>query len=83
EHGGIPITEATNPWCALSGKSPLEALDVPVPVKGEQAVRCMADGEVVAYRVCKYYLTIAWESGPLSLSVTFVLVKHFMQPGEK
>ncbi|HFZ2419951.1 TPA: hypothetical protein ACIJ2D_005193, partial [Klebsiella pneumoniae] len=54
-HGGIHITEATTPWCALSGKSPLEALDFPVPFKGEQAVRCMADGEVVAYRVCKDY----------------------------
>ncbi|HBR2803309.1 TPA: N-acetylglucosaminidase [Klebsiella pneumoniae] len=82
-HGGIHITEATTPWCALSGKSPLEALDFPVPFKGEQAVRCMADGEVVAYRVCKDYLTIAWESGPLSFSGSFVLVKHFIQPGEK
>ncbi|MCH9423787.1 hypothetical protein [Klebsiella quasipneumoniae] len=82
-HGGIHITAATTPWCALSGKSPLEALDFPVPFKGEQAVRCMADGEVVAYRVCKDYLTIAWESGPLSFSGSFVLVKHFIQPGEK
>ncbi|HAI8286379.1 TPA: glucosaminidase domain-containing protein [Escherichia coli] len=82
-HGGIHITEATTPWCALSGKYPLEALDFPVPFKGEQAVRCMADGEVVAYRVCKDYLTIAWESGPLSFSGSFVLVKHFIQPGEK
>ena len=82
-HGGIHITEATTPWCALSGKSPLEALDFPVPFKGEQAVRCMADGEVVAYRVCKDYLTLGWESGPLSFSGSFVLVKHFIQPGEK
>ncbi|MHA0273184.1 hypothetical protein [Enterobacter ludwigii] len=82
-HGGIHITEATTPWCALSGKSPLEALDFPVPFKGEQAVRCMADGEVVAYRVCKDYLTLAWESGPLNFSGSFVLVKHFIQPGEK
>lgn len=82
-HGGIHITEATTPWCALSGKSPLEALDFPVPFKGEQAVRCMADGEVVAYRVCKDYLTIAWESGPLSFSGSFVLVKHFIQPGRR
>ncbi|HHP1359187.1 TPA: hypothetical protein ACRX0R_002064 [Klebsiella variicola] len=82
-HGGIHITDATTPWCALSGKSPLEALDFPVPFKGEQAVRCMADGEVVAYRVCKDYLTFAWESGPLSFSGSFVLVKHFIQPGEK
>ena len=82
-HGGIHITEATTPWCALSGKSPLEALDFPVPFKGEQAVRCMADGEVVAYRVCRDYLTLAWESGPLSFSGSFVLIKHFIQPGEK
>ncbi len=82
-HGGIHITEATTPWCALSGKSRLEALDFPVPFKGEQAVRCMADGVVVAYRVCKDYLTLAWESGPLSFSGSFVLVKHFIQLGEK
>lgn len=61
-HGGIHITEATTPWCALSGKSPLEAMDFPVPFKGVQAIRCMADGEVVAYRICKDYQTIAWES---------------------
>lgn len=82
-HGGIHITEATTPWCALSGKSRLEALDFPVPFKGEQAVRFMADGVVVAYRVCKDYLTLAWESGPLSFSGSFVLVKHFIQLGEK
>ncbi|EOF7238867.1 hypothetical protein [Enterobacter roggenkampii] len=81
-HGGIHITEATTPWCALSGKSPLEAMDFPVPFKGEQAIRCMADGEVVAYRICKDYQTIAWESGPLSFSCSFVLVKHYIQPGE-
>ncbi|WP_242657678.1 M23 family metallopeptidase [Enterobacter roggenkampii] len=82
-HGGIHITEATTPWCALSGKSPLEGIDFPVPFKGEQAVRCMADGEVVAYRICMDYLTLAWESGPLSFSGSFVLVKHYIQPGEK
>lgn len=82
-HGGIHITHTTTPWCALSGKAPLEAFDFPVPFKGEQAVRCMADGEVVAYRVCKDYMTLAWESGPLNISGSFVLVKHYIQPGEK
>lgn len=82
-HGGIHITEATTPWCALSGKAPLEVMDFPVPFKGEQAIRCMADGEVIAYRVCKDYLTLGWESGPLSFSGSFVLVKHYIQPGEK
>ncbi|MGK3141390.1 hypothetical protein [Pantoea sp. C2G6] len=81
-HGGIHITEATTPWCALSGKSPFEAIDFPVPFKGEQAIRCMADGEIVAYRVCKDYLSLAWEAGPLSFSGSFVLVKHYIQPGE-
>ncbi|KJM55903.1 hypothetical protein B5M10_15970 [Pluralibacter gergoviae] len=82
-HSGIHITHATTPWCALSGKAPLEAFDFPVAFKGEQAIRCMADGEVVAYRVCKDYLTLAWESGPLSFSGSFVLIKHYIQPGEK
>ncbi|MDK9583241.1 MULTISPECIES: hypothetical protein [Enterobacteriaceae] len=82
-HGGIHITHATTPWCALSGSAPLEAFDFPVAFKGEQAIRCMADGEVVAYRVCKDYLTLGWESGPLSFSGSFVLVKHYIQPGEK
>ena len=82
-HGGIHITEATTPWCALSGKAPLERMDFPVPFKGEQAIRCMADGEVIAYRICKDYLTLGWELGPLSFSGSFVLVKHYIQPGEK
>lgn len=43
----------------------------------------MADGEIVACRVCKDYLTLGWESGPLSFSGSFVLVKHYIQPGEK
>lgn len=82
-HGGIHITSATTPWCGLSGKATSERIDFPVPFKGEQAVRCMADGEVVAYRVCKDYMQIKWETGPLSISGSFVLVKHYIQPGEK
>lgn len=82
-HGGIHITHITTPWCALSGKAPLEAFDFPVAFKGEQAIRCMADGEIIAYRVCNDYMTLAWESGPLSFSGSFVLVKHYIQPGEK
>lgn len=82
-HGGIHITSATTPWCALSGKAASELLDFPVPYKGEQSVRCMADGEVVAYRICRDYLTVPWETGPLSVSGSFVLVRHYIQPGEK
>ncbi|HEY2452095.1 MAG TPA: hypothetical protein VGI71_05675 [Scandinavium sp.] len=82
-HGGIHITNATTPWCALSGKAASESVDFPVAYKGEQAVRCMADGEVVAYRICKDYLDVPWETGPLSVSGSFVLVRHYIQPGEK
>ncbi|MND91912.1 hypothetical protein D3C80_840530 [compost metagenome] len=82
-HGGIHITNATTPWCALSGEAASEVVDFPVAYKGEQIVRCMADGEVVAYRICRDYLTVPWETGPLNLSGSFVLVRHFIQPGEK
>ncbi|AFJ99764.1 hypothetical protein ROM06_05405 [Cronobacter sakazakii] len=82
-HGGIHITHVTTPWCALSGKAASERIDFPVAYKGEQPVRCMADGDVVAYRVCRDYLTLGWESGPLYFSGSFVLVKHYIQPGEK
>ena len=37
---------------------------------------------MVAYRICKDYQTVAWESGPLNFSGSFVLVKHYIQPGE-
>ncbi|MGR7525740.1 hypothetical protein ACU6ZM_16195 [Klebsiella aerogenes] len=82
-HGGIHITSTTTPWCALSGKAASEVVDFPVAFKGEQAVRCMADGEVVAYRICRDYLTVPWEIGPLNVSGSFVLVRHYIQPGEK
>ena len=82
-HGGIHITSTTTPWCALSGKTASELLDFPVPYKGEQSVRCMADGEVVAYRICRDYLTVPWETGPLNFSGSYVLVRHYIQPGEK
>lgn len=82
-HGGIHITNATTPWCALSGKGASESKDFPVPYKGEQAVRCMADGEVVAYRICRDYLNAPWETGPLDISGSFVLVRHYIQLGEK
>lgn len=81
-HGGIHFTNATTPWCALSGDTASEKIDFPLAFKGEQAVRCMVDGEVVAYRICKDYLQIPWESGPLHCSGSFVLVRHYIQPGE-
>jgi hypothetical protein len=82
-HGGIHITEATTPWCALSGKSPLEALDFPVPFKGEQAVRCMADGEVVAYRVCKDYLMLGWNPARLAFPVRLFWLNTLFNRGRR
>ncbi|XTZ36911.1 hypothetical protein ACQYRI_13010 [Salmonella enterica] len=82
-HGGIHISDATTPWCALSGQAMNEAVDFPVPFKGEQAVRCMADGEVVAYRINQDYLSFPWYWGDLRYSGSFVLVRHRIQPGEK
>lgn len=80
-HGGIHITDATVPWCALSGSNPSELDYVNKPYTGEQAVRCMADGEIVAYRVCEDYDFIAWRGDKLYFSTSFVLVKHYIQPG--
>ncbi|HAB1630755.1 TPA_asm: hypothetical protein GB507_19915 [Salmonella enterica subsp. arizonae] len=59
-----------------------EAVDFPVPFKGEQAVRCMADGEVVAYRINRDYLSVPWYWGDLHYSGSFVLVRHRIQPGK-
>lgn len=81
-HGGIHITDTTTPWCALSGQAMNEAVDFPVPFKGEQAVRCMADGEVVAYRINRDYLSVPWYWGDLHYSGSFVLVRHRVQPGK-
>lgn len=81
-HGGIHITDTTTPWCALSGQVMNEAVDFPVPFKGEQAVRCMADGEVMAYRINRDYLSVPWYWGDLRYSGSFVLVRHRVQPGE-
>ena len=81
-HGGIHISDTTTPWCALSGQAMNEAVDFPVPFPGEQAVRCMADGEVVAYRINRDYLSVPWYWGDLRYSGSFVLVRHRIQPGE-
>ncbi|EQA5672428.1 glycoside hydrolase family protein [Cronobacter malonaticus] len=83
-HGGIHITDLTTPWCALSGNNSSEVQYVAGnPCKGEQSVRCMADGEIIAYRVCKDYESIKWHGSPLFFSCSFVLVRHYVQPGEK
>lgn len=84
-HGGIHITDATIPWCALGTESEEEkAYRNGKPYKGEQFIRCMADGEIVAWRVCNDYenAAIEWRGENLFYSTSFVLVKHYIQPGE-
>jgi predicted chitinase len=81
-HGGIHITDATAPWCALSARTEAEQQYRSEPYKGAQFIRCMADGEIVAYRVDKAYPSIPWRDENLYLSTSFVLVKHYVQPGE-
>lgn len=83
-HGGIHITDATTPWCALSTDSEAEKAYRREPYKGEQFIRCMADGEIVAFRVCQDYesAAIPWQGKRLHLSTSFVLVKHYIQPGD-
>ncbi|WP_261640624.1 hypothetical protein [Erwinia mallotivora] len=81
-HGGIHISDATTPWCALSGQAMNEALDFPLPFPGEQPVRCMVDGEVVAYRINRDYLSVPWYGGDLCYSGSFVLIRHRIQPGK-
>lgn len=83
-HGGIHITDATIPWCALSTNSEVEQQYRSEPYKGEQFIHCMADGEIVAWRVCKDYesTAIPWRDESLHFSTSFVLVKHYVQPGD-
>jgi len=81
-HGGIHITDATTPWCALSGKAQSEGIDFPITYKGKHPIRCMADGHVVAYRICRDYLDIKWRGKALHFSGSFLLVRHRIQPGK-
>ncbi|MEH8554998.1 glycosyl hydrolase 108 family protein, partial [Klebsiella pneumoniae] len=76
--------DATIPWCALSTDSEAENEYCRELYKGEQFIRCMADGEIVAWRVSKDYesAAIEWCGEKLFLSTSFVLVKHYIQPGD-
>ena len=79
-----PYSDATIPWCALSTDSEAENEYCRELYKGEQFIRCMADGEIVAWRVSKDYesAAIEWCGEKLFLSTSFVLVKHYIQPGD-
>ena len=81
-HGAIHITHASAPWCALSSPSAEEQESHPEPFTGQQPLRNMADGEVVAYRVCSDLKEARWWGNPVPHACSFVLIRHYVQPGE-
>lgn len=68
-HGGIHLTEVTAPGAVLSE----EKADKAVPLQ------CMADGEIVAWRINRDYLTGDYLSRPYQYSTTFLLVRSPFQ----
>lgn len=81
-HGAIHITHASAPWCALSSPSVAERESHPAPFTGQQPLRNMADGEVVAYRVCSDLKEARWWGVTVPHACSFVLIRHYVQPGE-
>ncbi|EPR9139525.1 glycoside hydrolase family 19 protein [Cronobacter sakazakii] len=71
-HGGIHISEVSNPFSALNPDA--KNTGEPVPLQ------FMADGTVVAYRLNSAYLTAPYGGKPLRYSSSFVLVKSVCQP---
>ncbi|EPC5231982.1 pesticin C-terminus-like muramidase [Klebsiella quasipneumoniae] len=71
-HGGIHISDISNPFSALNPDA-VNAGD-PVPLQ------FMADGTIVAYRLNNEYLTAPYCGQPLRYSSSFVLVKSQCQP---
>ncbi|MFM3050186.1 hypothetical protein AB8Q38_07810 [Klebsiella quasipneumoniae] len=71
-HGGIHISDISNPFSALNPDA-VNAGD-PVPLQ------FMADGTVVAYRINNEYLTAPYCGQQLRYSSSFVLVKSQCKP---
>lgn len=69
-HGGIHISEKSAPGSILNA----EMMDAAVPLQ------CMADGEVVAWRLNQDYKTGTYNNQTLQYSTTFVLVKSICKP---
>ncbi|MEK2485284.1 hypothetical protein AAAA28_18910 [Providencia stuartii] len=59
-HSGIHMTNTTTPWCALSSNKFEEQTAFPIKYTGDQPIQCMADGEIVAYRINQDYIPIQW-----------------------
>ncbi|MGK0738109.1 hypothetical protein ACSFCX_14950 [Yokenella regensburgei] len=74
-HGGIHISDISNPFSALNP----DALNTEEPVP----LQFMADGTIVAYRLNKEYLTAPYCGQDLRYSSSFVLVKSQCKPDPK
>ena len=71
-HGGIHISDISNPFSALNP----DAINTGEPVP----LQFMADGIIVAYRLNNEYLTAPYCGQPLRYSSSFVLVKSQCKP---
>lgn len=69
-HGGLHITQISAPGSVMNA----ETLDTVVPLQ------CMADGEVVAWRLGQKYKENTYNGQKLQYSSTFVLVKSTCLP---
>jgi predicted chitinase len=69
-HGGLHVSEVSAPGSVLTADN----VDTAVPLQ------CMAQGEVVAWRLNKDYKTADYNGNPLRYSSTFVLVKSTCKP---
>lgn len=69
-HGGIHISPVSAPGSVLT----IENADTAVPLP------CMAEGEIVAWRINKDYLTNDYNSNKVQYSSTFLLVKSVCKP---
>lgn len=74
-HGGIHISDISNPFSALNP----DAINTGEPVP----LQFMADGTIVAYRLNNEYLTAPYCGQQLRYSSSFVLVKSQCQPDPK
>lgn len=71
-HGGIHISDISNPFSALNP----DAVNTGEPVP----LQFMADGTIIAYRLNNTYLTAPYCGQQLRYSSSFVLVKSQCQP---
>ncbi len=72
ETSGFYLLSAHNFW---HGGLHFTDASVPHHVK-DQSIRCMMDGNVIAYRLNKEYLTSDWLGNQLQYSSSFCLIQH-------